>query len=227
MPDHAWNERPHFSGDKLAHLYPDDLRATHLPVQELDDPLQLDRQAVGYKDKPNVSGSQVIAHALPELFRALLSAQQIVQHRLGVVRMRILEAGLQRIGRPIDERVRRVIEHLSHHFAPDARVRTPLDLDERGDALLIEQQVIHRPTPGARLTVGYRDFALDQGESQGGRPGTVAGQQSGVLLQQPLQHVLGFVRCFGELHQPLLLVDKKDAAHISGGASYHRLPGKP
>jgi uncharacterized membrane protein len=62
--------------------------------------------------------------------------------------------GPQGVERPVDDRVGSVVEHLADHLAPDAGVGAAFDLHDGRDRVLVEEEVVHRPPPGAPLLGG-------------------------------------------------------------------------
>src|SRR5262249_23100513 len=57
----------------------------------------------------------------------------------------LLEPGPDGLDRPVRHRVGGVVEHLADDLAADAGVAAPLDLDQRGDGVLVEEQVVEGP----------------------------------------------------------------------------------
>ena len=62
----------------------------------------------------------------------------------------------------MQDRVGRVVQHLSHDFPPDSLVLASLDLHQRGDAVLVEQQVIDVPVVTRKFIGGNPGLSLHQ-----------------------------------------------------------------
>ena len=98
------------------------------------------------------------------------------------------------LDRPVHDRVRGVVEHLADDLAPDARVATSLDLDQRRHRVLVEEQVIDRPAASAVLLGRQGGFATDEQPSPRRPTHLVACEQARVLGEERLEEVLGVVR---------------------------------
>lgn len=216
VPHHLRDEGLHRAlAGVLPDLYGQHLGRVHLLVQELDDPPQFGGDDVGHEDQPHSPGQEVRLHRLPEHPR-VRTTEELGQGGgrgppAGLAPG--LEPGLDAVGRPVEHGVGGVVEQLPDDLAADAGVGRPLDLDEGGDAILVEEQVVEGPAVGAVGLAGDADLAVDEEPPAGlGRVDLVAGQETGVLGQEPLEQVLGGVPLLPHLVEPAVVVEEEDAA---------------
>jgi len=139
-----------------------------MPVQELHDAAQLGGDPVGHEQQADAPGREIGADLLPEHVAVALSPDQPAEHnvRLGALRRTALgEACPQLVDGPVQDRIGRVVEHLPHHLAADARVGAALDLDQRRHAVLVEEEMVDRPAPARALFGGDALLARHQHEA--------------------------------------------------------------
>jgi hypothetical protein len=216
-PVHAGDERtdPAVLRDVLLDVDRDDLGLVHLDVQELDDAPQFRRDLVRNEHEPQPSGGEVRLHALPELV-GIVAVVERGRHR----RVRILTARLeplaQLVGGPARRRIRRIVEQLPHHLAADRGVRAAFDLDERGDARAVQEQMVEPSGAESLALVEQRHLAPHEQPPRAGRRVAVVGQELRMLGEQLLQNRLGFVRLVAHRDEVVVLaqVDVPHAARL-------------
>jgi hypothetical protein len=103
-----------------------------------------------------------------------------------------------------------VIEELAHDLSPRPRIATPLDLDERGNAVLVQEEMIERPARAC--VVGNAHLPVDQ------EPpprlleiDLIARQQPGIPGEKSLEIDLGGKRRLRHLRKATVRVEKKNA----------------
>lgn len=179
-------EGPHPLPDELLDLDAEHLRGVHLAVEELDDALQLPGDGVRDEQQADPACPEVGLGQRPEVVGHHLGAGER-QQRLGGVEpflaASLLEPARQPIRRQEQDGVRGVVEHLARDLAADARVAGALHLDERGDRILVEEQVVHRPAIPGSFIVGQGRLAPDEepaprpARGRGSEEGWIAGQE--------------------------------------------------
>src|SRR5262249_41879059 len=104
--------------------------------------------------------------ALPELLNATPRTQELPDLLLRFrpsLPAAFLKAGTDGLDGPVDDRVGGVVEHLADDLTTNAGVAAPLDLDQRRNRILVEEQVVQRP-PVAPCFLG-RNAHLPRGIS--------------------------------------------------------------
>jgi len=119
-PHQARHERAHLVPDELTDLHRQHLRRIHPLVEELDDPLQLERDLVGHEDEADAAGLEVGLYLEPEGLDRVLPRHLVSQERtdaLGGATGPVprLEALANPVRGPVDDRVGRVVQHLADH----------------------------------------------------------------------------------------------------------------
>jgi hypothetical protein len=116
-----------------------------------------------------------------------------------------LKGGPQRVDRPVDDGVSRVFDQLPDDLPADAGVGPSLHLDQGGDSVLVEEQVIDRPAPAAIFGVGHCGLAVDQNPASClTTRNLIASEEIRKLGNQALQHVLAVIGRLGHRHQVVL-----------------------
>src|SRR5918994_2660323 len=154
LADHAGDECRQPLADELADLEGKHLSRVHLPIDKLDDPLQLGRNPVGDEDHPDAARLQVLLGGLPGCFWVRAVAEERAKLLVRITTGRLaggFELGADRFRRPVDDRVGGVVEHLPDDLAANPRVRAALDFDERWHRVLIEEEMIERPASRSSL----------------------------------------------------------------------------
>jgi hypothetical protein len=153
-----------------------------------------DRDFVGDKNHANAARLKIALYPRPECGNVVLAP---VFDRKGVsecfrrVLLWILnlagslKPSAQRFDRPVPHSVGGVVEHLSDHLSSDSAVATALYLHDRGDSILIEKQMIDRPSVRAVFLLGQTHLARNQNPSSGfGSFHLVTREQAGIAGQQ-------------------------------------------
>src|SRR5687767_793740 len=113
----------------------------------------------------------------------------------------------------MDNRIRRVVEHLPDHLASDARICAALYLYQGGYTVLVEEQVVECPAVTAALLTRNTHLACnEQPSSRLLGINLIAGKKSRMLREQSLEKVLGVVRTLGEFPYQTALLNQVDAA---------------
>jgi hypothetical protein len=128
----------------------------------------------------------------------LTFAEEADEFRIGIVAVILapaLELGFDLFDGPVNDCIGGVVEHLTDDFTPDSGVGTSLDLDERGDGILVKEQVIERPVPRPFLFTGHSHLTGDEQPT----PrllgvDLISGQEVRVISQELLQEALRVVR---------------------------------
>src|SRR4051794_1488774 len=68
----------------------------------------------------------------------------------------------QTLDRPVDNRVRRVVEQLANDLTPDPRVARAFDLNERRNRVLVEEEVVDAPAAATVFVVRQRRLPAQQ-----------------------------------------------------------------
>lgn len=90
------------------------------------------------------------------------------------------EPALDGLRRPVEDGVRGVIEHLADDLSPRAGIGAALDLDERGDAVLVQEKVVQGPAGSSLLLVRDADLSGDEEPAaRRARIDLVSGEQAG------------------------------------------------
>lgn len=121
---------------------------------------ELGRDDVGDEEEAHFPATKVLADLRPPRFDGavvdvdLVSAEQVADP--GVERVPPKLRARHPAGRrgASTGRVRRVVQHLPHDFAPGARVGAPLHFHEGRSAFLVEQQVIGGPAGRSARRIG-------------------------------------------------------------------------
>jgi hypothetical protein len=198
---------PDFDGDHLGR---------HLLVQGFDDAAKLAWYLVRDEDQPNPPRLQIGARLFPVRVNVCVGPQNRCD--LGVcVAAFALEPRREPLAqlphRPVDDRVRRVVDQLPDNLAPESRVRASLHLDERWHTVLIEEDVVDRPPSCSLLRVGHARFALDQDPTPCVAAGElIAGEQIGELGEKLLQNVLPVVGSLRHRHEVVSATQEEDVA---------------
>src|SRR6185437_8304612 len=124
-----------------------------------------------------------------------------------------LEYSPQFFDRPVHDRVRRVVEHLADDLTADPSVRASLHLDERRHGVLIQEEMINRPTPTAILFRRQRRLSADQQPSPScPARKLITGQEIWELRDQRLENVLGMVRRLDHSQKLVLAAQQEDVS---------------
>jgi hypothetical protein len=151
----------------LTQLDRENLGRPHLDVQELDHLAQFWRNAVGDEQHPNPPSQEIGFDLPPEGVEILVGAKLFEQDLGGAFSGRLAadgEALAQFVRRPVENGVGGIIKHLANHLPADSGVGPPFDLNECGDAVLIQEEVIQRPATGPAGLAGNRLLPVDQHE---------------------------------------------------------------
>jgi hypothetical protein len=142
------------SADVLLDFDREYLGGAHLAIKELDDSAQLPWNLVSDEHEAELSRSEICLEAVPEAGRVGVCADVISQRVFWVKPIRraaLFKREPKTLDAPIDDGVRRVVQDLADHLAADAGVGAALDLDERWDGILVDEEVIDVPAAGAAL----------------------------------------------------------------------------
>jgi hypothetical protein len=180
--------------------------AFHLLVEELDDRSQLAGDFVGDEDEPQPASAQVGGDVGPEGVGIDVGAEMLLQSGLGVG-VRRFEGGSDALDSPVGSGVRGIVEHLADDGPPNARIGAALDLDEGGNALLVEEQVIEAPAVAPVGVLADAHLSSDQQPALARFAALVAYEQIRMIGEQLLQDALGVVALLGHLDQPAALLD--------------------
>jgi hypothetical protein len=190
-----------------------DQDVVHPGVQELDDRGQLVWDHVGDEHQPDGAAAQIAFRPVPEVLRISILAGDLRQHGCWVpadISAGSLEQLRQRAVSPVPGAVRGIVGHLPNNFTADPGIGTPLHLNERRDRVLIDEQMVQAPAPGAIL-VGDRCLPADQKEAARiTAVHLISRQQLRMVLQQLLQNRLSLIRCNRQGHEILALADEDD-----------------
>ena len=107
--------------------------------------MKLRRYDIGDENHADSADLEVLADPVPELVGIDVRAHdlsQIVQWVPAILRALLRVQPAQMLGRPVTHAVGRVVEHLADHLPPDASVRRPLDLDDRGYGVVVNEEVV-------------------------------------------------------------------------------------
>ena len=122
----------------------------------------MDRSA---EDEADAAGPKILLDVIPKALGVEFVTEarpEYILWLLTFLRTAALEVGAEPLSRPIDDAVRRVVEQLSDHLAPDPRVVAALDLDQRWHRLLVYEEVVERPAAATRLPIGDADLPLHE-----------------------------------------------------------------
>ena len=122
------------------------------------------------EEQPKSARLQVVPDLLPEFLCVIIVFKEFsellcrVFASLAAARFKI---GLDPFSRPVDDCVRRVVEHLAHDLPSDAGIGAALHLDKRRHRILVDEEMIERPPRLA--TLGIRDASLAVDEEPAAR----------------------------------------------------------
>ena len=121
----------------------------HVCVEELDNATEFRRNLVSDKDHPDLGGLQIGLDLIPKYLHDRLvigTGSDKLQNQLSRIIAAFLacgfESGTDGLDRPVDHGVGGVVKHLTHDLTADASVAGALDLDQSGDGVLVEEEVI-------------------------------------------------------------------------------------
>jgi hypothetical protein len=108
---------------------------------------------------------------------------------------------------------------LPDYGAAQPRIPTALDLDERRDPILVDEEVVEGPIGSAVLLSRHPRLARDQQPTSWNiRIDVISGNQVRVASQEVLKVVLARIMRLLELNQPTIIADEEDAT--DHGASF-------
>ena len=165
------------------------------------------------KHQPNDAAAQIAFRPVPEILRISILAGDRLQHGCRVpadVSAGSLEQLCQRALPPVPGAVRGIVEHLPNDLMADPAIGAPPNLHQRGDRVLIDEQMIQAPARGAIL-VCNRCLPADQKEAARITAAhLISRQQLRVVLQQPLHNRLSLIRRNRQGHELLAPADEND-----------------
>ena len=149
--DHPWNQCLGRPSVKPLDLNRQDLNAGHLRVEERDHSCKRIRYLVRHEQEAETPCREIRRYVLPETLqiRILICLQQsgklIVRVEASITGL-ILERATQIACRPGLRRVRRILQHLANNAAPYLGVGAPFHLGQSGTRILVDDEVVDRPT---------------------------------------------------------------------------------
>lgn len=216
LTDDARNQGLHALSYEVLDLNTKDFRRIHLEVEKLNDPSQFRGDYVSDKQHTNLARLEVRFHGPPELFRILIVPQELLK---AIIRCNVIVIALSRefgnelLDRPVDDGIRRVVEHLTDDFPPDAGIGASLDFDERRYGVMVEKQVVERPTSRTKFLFRYTHFSTDEEPTSGIiAVDLISGQQIRILFQERLEHVLRLEGLFVHFDQRAIVLNVENLA---------------
>lgn len=202
--------------NELADLDGEDLGGVHLPVEELDDAAEGRGDEVGDEEESHAARLKVQSGLFPDVFRRDTGTEELFELGVGILTTEGaggFELGADALDRPIGDGVRGIVEHLADDLAADAGVAAALDLDERGDSVLVEEEMIQGPAVGATELARDASLAVNEEPTTGDpRIDLVSREQFHVVGQERLEQRCGFVRLLGHSYETARIRQEKDPA---------------
>jgi hypothetical protein len=190
-----------------------DQDVVHPGVQELDDRGQLVWDHVGDEHQPDGAAAQIAFRPVPEVLRISILAGHLRQHGCwgpGRYQRRFARTAVPACRLPSTGCRSRRSRASAQPPHGGSGIGTPLHLNERRDRVLIDEQMVQAPAPGAIL-VGDRCLPADQKEAARiTAVHLISRQQLRMVLQQLLQNRLSLIRCNRQGHEILALADEDD-----------------
>ncbi|UEM03344.1 hypothetical protein JL101_025805 [Skermanella rosea] len=222
--DDARDEGAHALRDELPDFECQHLGRIHLDVQEFHDALEFRMDLVGDEDHADTAGTEIGVGLPPEGLRVGIGPEKAGEDAGGLFLRLLGSAGpleleLQLVHRPIDDSIGGIVQHLGDHFPPAPGVGGALYLDQRRHGVLVDEQVVERPTSFTAVFARHRLLARDE------KPAPrvvgvdlIAGDEAGVCSQQALEQIFGSVGSRPHFSEAAVVPDEIDA--VAHGVLY-------